>query len=55
MTYPACPQCHSNFTYHDGSQLVCPECAHEWQEGDTAADANGRNTIRTMKANKRPW
>ena len=34
MTYPACPQCQSNFTYHDGSQLVCPECAHEWQEGD---------------------
>ena len=49
MTYPACPQCHSNFTYHDGSQLVCPECAHEWQEGESPAadeseivkDANG--------------
>ncbi len=37
MTYPACPQCHSNFTYHDGSQLVCPECAHEWQEGESPA------------------
>ena len=48
MTYPTCPQCHSDLTYHDGSQLVCPECAHEWQEGETVneetvvvKDANG--------------
>ena len=40
MTYPACPQCTSNLTYHDGSQFVCPECAHEWQEGEAAADAD---------------
>lgn len=33
MSYPECPQCQSDLTYHDGSQLVCPECAHEWQEG----------------------
>ena len=46
MTYPACPQCHSNFTYHDGSQLVCPECAHEWQEGDTAADADESTVVK---------
>ena len=33
MSYPACPQCTSEFTYHDGLQLVCPECGHEWQPG----------------------
>lgn len=38
MSYPNCPQCESSFTYHDGSQLVCPECAHEWQENATASD-----------------
>lgn len=27
---PSCPQCHSEYTYEDGSLLVCPECAHEW-------------------------
>jgi protein PhnA len=27
---PPCPQCHSEFTYEEGSLLVCPECAHEW-------------------------
>ncbi|MFC3530960.1 zinc ribbon domain-containing protein YjdM [Vogesella facilis] len=46
---PNCPQCHSEFTYEDGSNYVCPECAHEWpqvavEEADTARvvrDANG--------------
>lgn len=27
---PPCPQCKSALTYDDGSQLVCPECGHEW-------------------------
>ncbi len=30
MNIPACPQCHSHFTYEDGANYVCPECAHEW-------------------------
>ena len=38
MSLPACPQCGSEFTYHDGVQLVCPECGHEWQEGEAAED-----------------
>lgn len=38
MTYPACPECQSEFTYHDGAQLVCPDCAHEWQENETTND-----------------
>lgn len=49
MNLPNCPQCQSDLTYHDGAQLVCPECAHEWQESDQTAneetvvvkDANG--------------
>ena len=31
-TLPKCPQCSSEFTYDDGSQYVCPECAHEWSK-----------------------
>ena len=27
---PACPQCHSEFTYQDQELYICPECAHEW-------------------------
>lgn len=47
--FPPCPQCKSVLTYHDGSLLVCPECAHEWSpvqdsapsEGAIIRDANG--------------
>lgn len=38
MSYPACPQCQSEYTYHDGLQLVCPDCGHEWQEGQSSGD-----------------
>lgn len=30
---PNCPKCNSEYTYDDGSFLVCPECAHEWTQG----------------------
>ena len=29
-TLPPCPRCNSEYTYEDGTQLICPECAHEW-------------------------
>ncbi len=38
-TLPPCPQCHSEYTYEDGAQLVCPECAHEWPAAGGAASA----------------
>ncbi|MBQ0746861.1 MAG: alkylphosphonate utilization protein [Marinobacter sp.] len=46
---PPCPRCASEYTYEDGVQLVCPECAYEWTEAEAAAaaaskvvrDANG--------------
>ena len=48
-TLPACPQCHSEFTYEDGALLICPECGHEWsaeaapavEEAKVWKDANG--------------
>ena len=27
---PACPTCKSSYTYQDGDNYICPECAHEW-------------------------
>jgi len=27
---PNCPKCKSTLTYEDGTNLVCPECGHEW-------------------------
>jgi protein PhnA len=36
-TLPHCPECHSEYTYEDGSLLVCPECAHEWSANSEGA------------------
>ena len=43
---PNCPKCNSEYTYEDGSLLVCPECAHEWnpsaqEEENVIKDVNG--------------
>jgi protein PhnA len=29
---PNCPKCKSEYTYEDGTNFVCPECAHEWSK-----------------------
>ena len=40
-TLPPCPQCQSEYTYEDGANLVCPECAHEWSaQADATAEAD---------------
>ena len=49
MSLPNCPKCQSEYTYQDGDLLICPECSHEWKEGEASAteeqeiikDANG--------------
>ena len=49
MSLPNCPKCNSEYTYEDGTMLVCPMCAHEWSLEDTSdveeekvyRDANG--------------
>lgn len=46
---PPCPKCHSEYTYEDSGQFVCPECAHEWSSAEPVQeeeklivkDANG--------------
>jgi len=48
---PPCPQCASAFTYEMGALLVCPECAHEWQPGETAADDGGPQVIKDSVGN----
>ncbi|MEO6697867.1 MAG: zinc ribbon domain-containing protein YjdM [Paraperlucidibaca sp.] len=34
---PVCPHCQSAYTYEDGNNYICPECAHEWSK--TAAES----------------
>jgi protein PhnA len=49
-TLPPCPQCGSAFTYEDGDNFVCPECAHEWPQKAAAGADEGR-VIRDSNGN----
>ncbi|VYT86949.1 alkylphosphonate utilization protein [Clostridium tertium] len=49
INLPNCPKCNSEYTYEDGSLLICPECGYEWtlnsetveEEGLVVKDSNG--------------
>ncbi len=49
MALPECPKCQSEYVYQDQINLVCPECAFEWNPNEEAEqtdevqvkDANG--------------
>ena len=43
-TIPKCPECHSEYTYMDGSLFICPECTHEWVK-DTIEQAIDTNRV----------
>jgi protein PhnA len=45
-SFPACPQCGSGFTYADGDQYVCPECAHEWPKDAAVESAEQARVVR---------
>ena len=47
---PKCPQCGSEFTYEDGTEYVCPECAHEWSN-DASAAADETKIVRDSNGN----
>lgn len=50
-TLPPCPQCASAFTYEDGSNLICPECGHEWQAGAAAAAGDTARVYKDASGN----
>lgn len=47
MTLPNCPECNCDYPYQDRDLIICPQCGHEWSEGDqpdddeSIKDANG--------------
>ena len=47
---PACPKCASAYTYEDGGQYVCPECAHEWSPAQAEA-ADVAKVVRDVVGN----
>ncbi|MFA6040831.1 MAG: zinc ribbon domain-containing protein YjdM [Methylophilus sp.] len=51
MSLPACPQCNSEYTYEDGDNYVCPECAHEWSKTASEESAETDKVIRDANGN----
>ncbi|AEF20867.1 MULTISPECIES: zinc ribbon domain-containing protein YjdM [Pseudomonas] len=50
-TLPPCPACNSEYTYEDGTNLVCPECAHEWSAIDNEAAGDDAKVIKDSVGN----
>lgn len=50
-TLPNCPKCNSEYTYEDGNQLVCPECAHEWMPGAEGAEQEEAKVFKDANGN----
>ncbi|MBU1281988.1 zinc ribbon domain-containing protein YjdM [Pseudomonas sp. NPDC079086] len=50
-TLPPCPKCNSEYTYEDGTQLVCPECAHEWSATGASDAADDTKVIKDSVGN----
>lgn len=50
-TLPDCPQCSSEYTYDDGVQYVCPECAHEWSKDAAEAAADDVKVVKDSNGN----
>ncbi|SHH20296.1 zinc ribbon domain-containing protein YjdM [Ferrimonas marina] len=44
---PNCPKCDSEYTYEDGTLLVCPECAHEWSKD--GADSSEEEEVKIVR------
>jgi len=48
---PNCPKCNSEYTYEDGSFLICPECAHEWTLGSENESNDDKKIVKDANGN----
>lgn len=51
MSLPNCPSCSSEFTYEDGINYVCPECAHEWSSQEATSKTTDASEIKDSNGN----
>ncbi|HHW36452.1 MAG TPA: alkylphosphonate utilization protein [Bacillales bacterium] len=51
MALPNCPECNSEYTYEDGSLIICPECAHEWSLDAEADQSEDEKVIKDANGN----
>jgi protein PhnA len=48
---PACPKCTSQYTYEDGDNYICPECAHEWSKESVDDSVDSIRVVRDAHGN----
>jgi len=48
---PPCPKCGSVYTYEDGDQYICPECAYEWDKNATTDSGDQARVVRDSNGN----
>ncbi|MBS6500614.1 MAG: alkylphosphonate utilization protein [Clostridium sp.] len=51
LSLPNCPKCNSEYTYEDGSLLICPECAHEWTLDSANNDHEDEKVVKDANGN----
>ncbi|MCR1950799.1 MULTISPECIES: zinc ribbon domain-containing protein YjdM [unclassified Clostridium] len=51
ISLPNCPKCNSEYTYEDGSLLICPECAHEWTLDSVNNDNEDEKVVKDANGN----
>ena len=51
ISLPKCPLCHSEYTYEAGAVYACPECAHEWPQGEVAVSTDDKRIIKDAHGN----
>lgn len=48
---PNCTKCNSEYTYEDGSLLICPECAYEWTLDSGNENSEDKNIVKDSNGN----
>jgi protein PhnA len=49
--FPQCPTCSSEYTYEDGNLYVCPECGHEWVQGEEEENSDQKLVVQDAYGN----
>jgi len=51
FSLPNCPKCNSEYTYEDGTLLICPECSHEWTPDSQIQSSEDEKVVRDANGN----
>jgi protein PhnA len=49
---PKCPKCNYEYTYSNGTLMVCPDCLHEWDPGTAAEEKEVSDKILDAHGNE---